>query len=106
MTFGTHIEHTPTCTTPRRAPPPDVRGGARARPTLLAALIRAQAQKDKERLFSLKHAQKLTKFGTKIRPGEKFDILLLSFIATPKWLHSAPYKSEKNQLNQWFVRRT
>ena len=94
----------------RPASTPDARRGARARSSLLAALIRARApttsgqrrpywnwrnyyysfQANESRFWGLCHARKVVKLGTLIRRGEKFDIFRVSDSDFAKWLASAP----------------
>ena len=74
---------------------PELRGGARARSTLLAALIFIFILRS--HFWRPEHAQKLTKFCTLVRSGEKFDILWSLQKGVAKWLNGAPYKFSKSK---------
>ncbi len=73
-------------------PPLAVSPGARARSLLLAALIIIIILlRNESHFWGPKHARKVMKLCTRIRPGENLHLILVSEMGVAKWLDSATY---------------
>ncbi len=74
-------------------PPLAVSPGARSRSSLLAALIIIIIilLRNESHFWGPKHARKVMKLCTRIRPGENLHLILVSEMGVAKWLDSATY---------------